>query len=316
MLRRSLTTLVPCALIACFAAGLAVARAQTTPASTVPPPLILPRPSAPASGEPEAEAVPAPEEIYTRVRSAWRRRTIPPFTRYKITALYEASGKAFREDYHCFYRARDGRLKAVNIPVPPQENLKRMGGFPIWFFGFVIDTNPVEHPPLRIPTPRILPYAEFGLGAPGSEAPAATPAPSPEPLRELGRVTSVNRIYEITFAGVERVLETETYHLHLRPLRDPNANKLRELWADTRTFDVVRLEVSGVDALEPLGPDAARIDFTSAGGRRVIERVAALYTLRAFREVKHLVFLFREYEFPDRELLDERYELNFTPPPG
>jgi hypothetical protein len=315
MLRRSLTTLVPCALLALAAAAPGAARAQSALTAPGAPATASPGPS-PSGGALPAAAAPAAEEIYARVRAAWRRRTIPPFTRYKITALYEASGKAFREDYHCFYRARDGRLKAVNIPVPPQEDLKRMRGFAISILGFVVDTNPVEHPPLRIPTPQILPYAEFGLGTPGSEAPSATPSPSPEPLRELGRVTSVNRLYEITFAGVERVLDTETYHLHLRPLRDPNANKLREMWADTRTFDVVRLEVAGVDALEPLGPDAAQVDFTSAGGRRVIERIAALHTLRAFRDVRRLVFFFREYEFPDHELLDERYELNFTPPPG
>jgi hypothetical protein len=275
---------------------------------------------APALASPApGDAVPSAEEIFTRVRSAWRRRTVAPLTRYKITALYEASGKAFREDYHCFYRARDEHLKAFNAPVPPAENQKRLGGFAIWILGAVIDTNPVEHPPIRIPTPGIIPYAALGLGVPGSEpaggAAAATPAPSPEPLRELGRVVSVNRIYAIEFAGVERVRDVQTYHLHLTPLREPHVNKLRELWADTQTFDVVRLDVAGVDALEPLGPDAARIDFTGIGGRRVIERIAALDTIRAFRNVKHLVFVFREYEFPEREAADERYELNFTPPP-
>ncbi len=266
-----------------------------------------------------SEAVPPADEIFARVRTAWRRRTVAPLTRYKITAFYEASGKTFREDYHCFYRARDEHLKAYNVPVPPEENQRRLGGFAIWILGAVIDTNPVEHPPIRIPTPQLIPYVPLGLGVPGSEAPegaaAATPPPSPEALRELGRVVSVNRIYAIEFAGVERVSDIETYHLRLTPLREPHVNKLRELWADTRTFDVVRLDVAGVDALEPLGPDAARIDFASIGGRRVIERIAALETIRAFRNVKHLVFSFREYEFPEREQADERYELNFTPPP-
>ncbi len=278
------------------------------------------QPAAPALGSPApSDAAPAAEEIFARVRSAWRRRTVAPLTRYKVTAFYEASGKTFREDYHCFYRARDEHLKAFNVPVPPAENQKRLGGFALSILVVTLDTNPVEHPPIKIPTPQLIPYAPLGLGVPGSEpadpSAAATPSPSPAPLRELGRVVSVNRIYAIEFAGVERVSEIETYHLHLRPLREPQVNKLRELWADTRTFDVVRLEVAGVDALEPLGPDAARIDFTSIGGRLVIDRIAALEAIRAFRDVKHLVFLFREYEFPDREALDERYELNFTPPP-
>jgi hypothetical protein len=305
----------PAALALCLLGLLAASHAAAVGAQPAAPALAA-QPGRTAT--PESTPPPA-EEIFTRARTAWRRRTVPPFTRYKITALYEASGKTFREDFHCFYRLRDQHLTAFNVPVPPEENQKRLRGIPISILAITIDTNPVEHPPIKIPTPQIVPYAQLGLGTPGSQAAedaaAVLATPSPAPLVELGRVVTVNRTYAVTYNGIERVRDTDTYHLSLKPLRDPRANKLRELWADTQTFDVVRLEVSGVDALEPLGPDAARIDLATVDGRRVIARIAALEALQGYREVHHLVFFFREYEFPERENLEERYGLNFTPPP-
>jgi hypothetical protein len=296
-----------CTLAFCALASAAAAAADVPPSQAAATPEGAPSPAAPPA-----------LEIYSRARAAWRRRSIPPVTRYKITAVYEASGKLFREDFHCVYRERNGRLTAFNVPVPQQENLARLRGFQLWLWFPVVDTNPVEHPPMKIPTPQIIPYAPLGLGPVGAESEDAIRTPletaPPSGLREVGRVVSVNRNYDVALAGIERILDTQTYHLTLTPLREPRTYKLRELWVDTQTFDIVRIVAAGVDAVEPLGREAARIDFATVDGRRIIERISALETLKAFRNVKHLSFFFREYEFSDRESPQERYELNFTPP--
>jgi hypothetical protein len=304
-----------CTLGTIAAGGPAAVRAQTA------------APAPPAAAQ--NGTLPTTEEIYTRVRSAWRRRAVPPFTRYTVTAVYQANGRTFRDDFQAFYGAADGRVMAYNVPLPPQESRARTRGFPITILGYDVDTNPAGHPPLRIPTPRIAPYAPLGLGTPGSlpeSAAGPQPSPSPEVLRELGRVVTVARTYAVTFVGVEMVNGTSAYHLRLTPLRNPNVYKLRDLWADARTFEVERLEVAGITAITPLAQSAARIDFKDLDGKRVIARIAALEPLRVFHtvpgfgsttsssSVQHLVYAFREYQFPEHEDPAERYQLNFTPP--
>jgi hypothetical protein len=44
--------------------------------------------------------------------------------------------------------------------------------------------------------------------------------------------------YQIDFVDVENISGNLTDHLRLTPLRDPNKYKLRDLWIDTKTFDL------------------------------------------------------------------------------
>ncbi len=71
--------------------------------------------------------------------------------------------------------------------------------------------------------------------------PTANPA-EPDVGRGLGVIDTISvtasPIYAITLAGVERLGVHTTYHLVFRPLSDPQRHNLRDLWIDTKTYDL------------------------------------------------------------------------------
>jgi hypothetical protein len=72
---------------------------------------------------------------------------------------------------------------------------------------------------------------------PQTEVP--TPEPSASPLPLIGQV-AVSNDYEYKVTSV--TFEGNLVHLVLEPLRDPERNRLREIWADKTTYELVRIK--------------------------------------------------------------------------
>jgi hypothetical protein len=66
-----------------------------------------------------------------------------------------------------------------------------------------------------------------------------TPEPQASPLQIIGEVRTANE-FEYAVDGV--TAEGNLVHLVLRPLRDPERNRLRELWANAQTYELVRVK--------------------------------------------------------------------------
>jgi hypothetical protein len=99
-------------------------------------------------------------------------------------------------------------------------------------------------------------------------------------LAHIGNTsTVVPRTYAVTDLGDVMENGVRLHHLGLRPLRDPDRNRLRELWVEAKTFDVVHAKVSGIGNGLPFSNTAWLIDFRQWQGGTYIERETALESL-------------------------------------
>jgi hypothetical protein len=86
------------------------------------------------------------------------------------------------------------------------------------------------------------------LTLPGGKPPAAQPAPELPGLPNLKTIASVTAFrpeYAISLAGVESIDGHDTFHLQLRPYGDPVKHPLRDVWADTSTYDIWKVRALG-----------------------------------------------------------------------
>jgi hypothetical protein len=102
---------------------------------------------------------------------------------------------------------------------------------------------------------------------------SAAPAPNPTPtgLRVIGSVSiAIETAYRVTYAGVDGSDD----HLALVPRRDPDRNRLTDLYVDRDTAEIDRAVAH--DHLYTEGraiPERFEIDFGNDDGERVITRI-------------------------------------------
>ena len=177
---------------------------------------------------PESAGALTPLQLFIKTRQTWKARPLPPFIRYHIAGEFNRKRKHVTADYEVTYRTSDRQAMTVSLPHSAREKVERTFG-----------------------PPRISPDATFGV-APragyasdaiadsGSPAPGAQPAASP--ATTIGRVTAIVKIpYDMSLDPDEKIGERTAYHLILKPQREPEIYRLRELWIDKQTFDVVHL---------------------------------------------------------------------------
>jgi hypothetical protein len=197
-----------------------------------------------------ASNAPDPVAIFTRAQAAWNARVVPPYESFTLPceSTFLANSCSAGTVVQFIVRLRDGRTFAQTLGADgrPETVLLRGG------------------------------YAFGPAGAPlgfyrRAPAPGATLAPTPpnlaaDPIQTIAVVKAVDRAYDITYVGVATLDAHTAYHLHLRPLRDPQQYPLRELWVDTTTYDVVRLTY-----VWPYNTITANItyDFAPAGAQSI-----------------------------------------------
>jgi len=180
-------------------------------------------PSAQPSVRASARPTPNPYAILAKAREVFHAHVRPPYVVYTIERRewindFPDAGDSYT--WRVWYRARDSA--ALSREFFRRRNRSYFG---LHFIRPAFN-EPVDPGP---PTGDIFPFA-----------PPPTPAPQPtgtEPLRTIAIVTSsADSDYRATFAGVDR----NAYHLKLDPVRDRERNRLRELWVDVTTFEVLR----------------------------------------------------------------------------
>jgi hypothetical protein len=249
-------------------------------------------------------AVPDPNQIYVHARFVWASQKYPPYVSYTIAVDVNERGVAKSNHYQATYDARHDRVhveavseeERVNPHVPTgiDMSLDPKRAFRTLF------KRPVGHPDEAVDylgVPILAPNYSFGVARyvpeiASSDADRAAlveeirrqfndPMPQSkmqdlqngDDFKEIGRVVSSNRDYQITCEGIESVDGQDAYHLTLRPLRSSRDLRLRDIWVDTQSYATIRLITQGnfTNSNVPW-----LITFTNIAGSRYIKSETAL----------------------------------------
>ncbi|HEY8314158.1 MAG TPA: hypothetical protein VIG51_08260 [Candidatus Baltobacteraceae bacterium] len=215
-----------------------------------------------------------PYSIYGRARDVWMAQRYPAYLAYTIAVNVDEKGVPKANHYHSVYDAlhdvvhvdaiSDEERTAPHVPTGVNFHLR-----PKRQFHTIVDKrvgNPEEAVDF-LGIPLLAPNYSFGIApyvapqqtANGDDLVRAIrqqfkdPMPAAKAqelntdghLKEIASVSTTLREYAITLDGVESLGNRDTYHLSLRPTRDPGRFRLRELWIDTQTFETAQLVTAG-----------------------------------------------------------------------
>jgi hypothetical protein len=172
-----------------------------------------------------ASVAPDPAAIFTRAQTVWIDRATPPYESFTLPCqdTFLAQQCEAGAVVQFIVRLADGRTSTHTLATDGHPSTALMRGG--YAFG-----------------PAGAPFGFFRRApVPGATSPPSPPNLAPDPFATIAVVAAIDRAYAITLAGVVTVRGRPCYHLHLRPLRDPQTYPLRQLWVDTTTYDVVRL---------------------------------------------------------------------------
>jgi hypothetical protein len=182
-----------------------------------------------ASPQPTVGPSPSPQRMLGLIRAAFRaHRPPPPFVTYTLvrTQKTEQGYPDYVESYtyHIWTRTSDraslgrrvyrGAYRGDPEFQRPAFNESRDPGPPT---ADVFEPAPLHsHPVEFVPTPE----------------------PVETGLRQIGSVSSIG---EFDYHVVTAVPDRDMVHLILEPIRDPDRNRLREIWADAKTYELRKL---------------------------------------------------------------------------
>jgi len=266
-------------------------------------PAAAPAPSPTPSPNASADA------LFARARSYWRARTDVPYLRYGALIRYEHNRHVFDNWWDAYERTSD---KAIGLTplIDAAENNRRLGGVPFSIFGVkIFDTNP-DAEPVRIDEPRIDPTSSFGVLGRDNGGTLLAPqqlgigvVPEASPTGELREITSVEvsaRAYQIEIAGTDRLADTDAIHLTFVPLRDPETNRLRDLWLDPETGRTIQETVQGILDSKPYDRIKWTVRYVLVDGREYLQQLIADEPLHFGIDttLPKFEFDFVDYHFP------------------
>jgi hypothetical protein len=190
-----------------------------------------PAPHAPAAPSPQVSAspTPSPQRLLGLIRAKFRtHRPPPPFEIYTI-ARKQNTDRGF-PDYVASYQERIWVRNLDRAALSRRVLIVPAMGPPVF-----------ERPAFnsdRDPGP---PTADLFEPAPAKPT-QVSDVPTPEPtnaFQVIGRITVVSE-YDYTVTSVTP--EDDQLHLILSPIRDPERNRLRELWVNRETLELTRIK--------------------------------------------------------------------------
>jgi hypothetical protein len=140
------------------------------------------------------------------------------------------------------------------------------------------DAHRTEASPDYLGVPLISPAYFFGLTTRHAAAPN-TASPTTSGLHTIATVTAIDRVYMVSLVGTEEVGALYAYHLHLKPITHPDWYRIRDLWVDVYTYQVVQLQIQGNFTNAPMTNVAWLVTFQNVDGNAYIQRETALEPL-------------------------------------
>jgi hypothetical protein len=124
--------------------------------------------------------------------------------------------------------------------------------------------------------PFITPFYSFGLTSARAEDP--TPA-AVSSLPTIATVTSTGRVYNISLLGTEPIGGLYAYHLRLEPTSHPERYRIRELWVDAYTYQILQFQTQGNFTSRPMAEVPWLVTLQDVDGSLYIQSEKALEPL-------------------------------------
>jgi hypothetical protein len=240
---------------------------------------------------PSASADPSAYQIFEHARRVLRAQSFPDPIFYRTTVRVSEGAKDESEHFSGeAFAGGDVRVEGISEEeaAAPHEstgvNFKL--SFSIgWNQGaggqtetIAQDAHRKEASPDYLGVPLITPTYSFGLGSDQGGSATAPPAGAGN-LPTIATVTAIGRAYDVTLLGTESIGGLYAYHLQLRPTSHPGRYRVRDLWVDVYTFQIVQLETQGNFTDAPMATVPWRVTFQYVDGNSYIKDETALAPL-------------------------------------
>jgi hypothetical protein len=258
-----------------------------------------------------------PYQIYERARDVWRKQVYPDPIAYRTTVHVSEGSKDEREHFNGQASLTDGiRVAGVSEEeaAAPHEatginfKIHLEIGWNVHSGGqlgtYTQDSHRKESSPDYLGVPLISPEYSFGLDTARQPtvAPAASSAASA--LANIATVNAIDHVYDITLVGTEPLGGLDAYHLRLQPRHDPGKYRLRDLWVDVYSYNVLKLVTQGNFTGAPMNAVPWEVTFQDIGGAMYIDTEKALEPLafRSDRTFTSASISFSDIKEPDSQL--------------
>jgi hypothetical protein len=238
-----------------------------------------------------ASADPSAYQIFERARRVLQAQSYPDPIFYRTIVHVSEGAKDEEEHFHAAaFSSEDVRVEGVSDEEQAAPHQSRGLNFKIsfsigWNTGsggqtetVTKDAHRIEASPDYLGVPLISPSYSFGLTSETDESPTPSPLSSPS-LRTIATVRANDRVYNVTLLGMETISGLYTYHLHLEPISRPRHYRIRELWVDVYTYQIVQLQTQGNFTNAPMTDVPWLVTFQNVDGSFYIEKETALEPL-------------------------------------
>ncbi len=195
-----------------------------------------------------------PDAIFVAARKAWASGAYPRNAIYAVIVSFQNGSNRVRRTWEA---TEDLRGRIVNShSFGREENAPHGINVVVPFLGDVNRAKPTD----PVGEVKLAVDEDYGL-APGDQ----------------GFGAAINdRDYEVRLVETLTDARGPEYHLVLRPLREPEHHRLRELWVDGTTMLPEEAVVVGIGSRPPLTKVSWRVEFTRVQGGTYIARETAL----------------------------------------
>jgi hypothetical protein len=220
---------------------------------------------------PEPSASPSSNEILSHAIDRLHSYGTPPYVVY----MTSENG----ENHRIAFRGSDEMMNDVPLPAGPNVPDARI------YRAFVGPLSYSVHEAVSTPSP---------AASTSPSPPTQGPGDLESTLKTIAVVSSHGHLYDVSMRGAETLNGQSVYHIALKPRRDADKNTIRDLWIDTKTYDVIR-----ADYIVPAPPEMAdvvgseadlTVNFETVGNYRIAAHWIAIYhapTMRPFyRELR------------------------------
>ena len=229
---------------------------------------------------------------FARVRAAVAATRYPEQVDYAVVVSGTDGSKPRTDRYRARYYPESGELRVQTITAEELAHPPHPHGFDFSLSmslcgGNCVTGSDTSHTKSLTPSkaiedllgvPFLTPDYSFGIAHPSIRA-AAKPAPHGTGLKTIAVVSAPQHDYTVTNAGFETIDGRQTEHLVLKPLRDPNRYRLRDLWVDPASKLPVRATLARNFTVAPEDTTPWRVDFKTVDGGLYISSETALATL-------------------------------------
>lgn len=198
-------------------------------------------------------ATPAANEIFDRALAFAREQTYPQYVSFVVTVRTKVKDRWLVEQFESVCRSRDDRVVTYAKPLSTTNKADNPYKFTLKLKGLAYHDSPNIDEPFGLP--QISPIYDFGLS-------------------KLAPATSSAHAYDVSLLDVELLHSRRTYLLELTPLRDPKVFRLRELWVDAKSFEIVKLATNGAFRSGPATTVEWIVSYAMDRGHWLIESEA------------------------------------------